>query len=91
MGKKKEFTYLDAITEIISGMEVRESAVEYPDMKAAVTHFLQNPDEIPQGLPETGREVIEEYRPTGTWHVTGRNMPRWRPQAGMLLFFGSAK
>ena len=67
MGKKKEFTYLDAMTDIISCMEVRESAPEYPDLKAAVTHFLQNPNEIPQGLPPSGTKIIEEYRPRVTY------------------------
>ncbi|MBR5079489.1 MAG: DNA (cytosine-5-)-methyltransferase [Victivallales bacterium] len=64
---EKLYTYLDAMKEIISCMEVHEAEPRYPYMKAAVTHFLQNPEVIPQGLPETGRKVVEEYRPKITF------------------------
>ena len=60
---EKLFTYWDAMKEILSGMEVHESEPKYPYLKAAVSHFLQTPEVIPQGLPESGRKIIEEYRP----------------------------
>jgi len=49
--------------EIITAMEIKEAFCEYPDLRAAVTHYLQNPNDIPQGLPEKGEKIIEEYRP----------------------------
>lgn len=63
MEKKRKITYLNAMEEIISAMEIHEPSSAYPDLKAAVSHYLQTPEEIPQGIPETGKKIIEEYRP----------------------------
>lgn len=60
---KKVFTYKSAAEEIIAAMEIHESVAEYSDLRAAVTHYLQTPETIPQGIPDSCKKIIEEYRP----------------------------
>ncbi len=74
MAKRKDFTYKDAVDELVSAMVVKEDEGEYPDLKAAITHYLQTPDEMPQGLPQKGTEVIKEYKQKIT-HDFFRNVP----------------
>lgn len=60
--KKKHVSYQEAIDEIIADLEVKDQGtVDYTNLKAAVTHCLQNPDDAPPGVPQGVYEGVREY------------------------------